>query len=161
MWQRKGIRRVLQTGGGASDVPQPPRAVRLLPWHDLFHAPLRRTGSPRRRRRAIVVHYRLTRFWRTQSGAHGVESTDFGTGLHHVRYLVPVPVAADDRPSDLVGASLAADLYPYRYYLQLQALWSSLFAVLPARATRVVVTVDVDVDVSLLAVTFSSASMNF
>lgn len=44
-------------------------------------------------RRALLPHP-LQRFSRTQSGAHGVEATDFGTGLHHVRYLVPV--AADD-----------------------------------------------------------------
>jgi hypothetical protein len=98
----------------------------------------------------IVVHYRLTRFSGTQSGGLGVV-LDFGTDLHHVRYLVPFPVAATDPASSLrlVGAALAADFYPYRYYVQLQALWSSLIVALPVhippRATRVVVTVDVGV----------------
>ncbi|CAD6253741.1 unnamed protein product [Miscanthus lutarioriparius] len=100
---------------------------------------------------AIVVHYRITRFSRTPRGVHGVEVRDFGTALHHVRYFVPFPVAATDAASSLrlVGAALAADVYPYRYYVQLQALWSSLVAAIPvrvpARATRLVVTVDVGV----------------
>lgn len=116
-------------------------------------AALARPGSEDDNREggAIVVHYRLTRFSRTPSDAHGVEVRDFGTALHHVRYLVPFPVAGADAASSLrlVGASLAADVYPYRYYVQLQALWSRLVAVLPvsvpARAMRLVVTVDVGV----------------
>jgi hypothetical protein len=96
----------------------------------------------------IVVHYRLTRFSKTP---HGVEVRDFATAMHHVRYLVPSAVVAADPASSLrlAGAALAADVYPYRYYVQLQALWSSLVAVLPVRvpvlATRLVVTVDVGV----------------
>ena len=94
----------------------------------------------------ILVHYRLTRFSGTQNG--GLIVYDFGTDLHHPRYLVPFPVAAIDPVSSLrlVGAALAANFYPYRYYVQLQALWSSLVAVLPVhmppRTMRVVVTVD-------------------
>jgi hypothetical protein len=98
----------------------------------------------------IVVHYCLTRFSCIQSGGLRVV-LDVGTDRHHVRYLVPFPVAATDPASSLrlVGAALAADVYPYRYYMQLQALWSSLVTVMPVRipaqAMRVVVTVDVGV----------------
>ena len=95
----------------------------------------------------IVVHYHLTRFSGTQNG--GLEVIpDFGTDLNHPRYLVPFPVAAIDPASSLrlVGAVLAANFYPYRYYVQLQALWSSLIAVLPVhvppRTMRIAVTVD-------------------
>ena len=95
----------------------------------------------------IVVQYRLTRFSGTQNGGLGVVR-DFGTDLHHPRYLVPFPVAAIDPASSLrlVGAALAANFYPYCYYMQLQALWSSLIGVLPVhvppRTMRVAVTVD-------------------
>jgi len=107
-------------------------------------------GEDHREGGVIVVHYRLTRFSGTQSGGLGAV-LDFGKDLHHVRYLVPFPVAATDPVISLhlVGATLAADVYPHQYYMQLQALWSSLVAVMPvcvlARATRFVVTVDVGV----------------
>ncbi|CAD6253739.1 unnamed protein product [Miscanthus lutarioriparius] len=98
----------------------------------------------------IIVHYCLTLFSGTQSSGLGAV-LDFGKDLHHVRYLVPFPVAATDPVSSLrlVGATLAADVYSHQYYMQLQALWSSLVAVMPvcvlARATHFVVTVDVGV----------------
>ncbi|XP_066335661.1 uncharacterized protein [Miscanthus floridulus] len=107
-------------------------------------------GEDNREGGVIVVHYRLTRFSGTQSGGLGAV-LNFGKDLHHVRYLVPFPVAATDPVSSLrlVGAALAADVYPHQFYMQLQELWSSLVAVMPvrvpARATRVVVTVDVGV----------------
>ncbi|OEL12662.1 hypothetical protein BAE44_0026319 [Dichanthelium oligosanthes] len=101
----------------------------------------------------IVVHYRYHRFSvpRRSGGHDGVEVPDFGTCLHHVRYLVPFPAVVADPASSLrlVGASLAADVYPYRYHAQLQALWSGMLAAapvrVPPRATRLVVTVDVGV----------------
>ncbi|PAN42865.1 hypothetical protein PAHAL_8G193300 [Panicum hallii] len=97
----------------------------------------------------IVVHYRYYRFSGSRGWRRGVEAPDYGTDLHHVRYLVPLPAVVADPASSLrlVGASLAGDVYPYRSHSQLQALWSGLLAAAPVRvptsATGLVVTVDV------------------
>ncbi|KAG2557988.1 uncharacterized protein LOC120686137 [Panicum virgatum] len=99
----------------------------------------------------IIVHYRYHRFTRPRSGGRGIEAPDYGTDLHHVRYLVPLPAVVADPASSLrlVDASLAGDVYPYRSHAQLQALWSGLLAAapvrVPPRATGLVVTVDVGV----------------
>ncbi|PUZ45053.1 hypothetical protein GQ55_8G189000 [Panicum hallii var. hallii] len=99
----------------------------------------------------IVVHYRYYRFSGPRGWRRGVEAPDYGTDLHHVRYLVPLPAVVADPASSLrlVGASLAGDVYPYRSHSQLQALWSGLLAAAPVRvpssATGLVVTVDVGV----------------
>ncbi|RCV38387.1 hypothetical protein SETIT_8G137900v2 [Setaria italica] len=96
----------------------------------------------------IAVHYRYYRFSRPRGRGHGVDAPNYGTDLHHVRYVVPF--AADPASSlRLVGASLAADVYPYRSNAQLQALWSGMVAAAPVRvpplANELVITVDVGV----------------
>ncbi|CAL4984335.1 unnamed protein product [Urochloa decumbens] len=102
----------------------------------------------------IVVHYRYYRFisrTRGGGGPPGVEAPEYGTDVHHVRFLVPAAAIAADPAAALrlAGASLAADVYPCRARARLQELWSALLAAAPVHVvpppppTQLVVTVDV------------------